>query len=141
MADARLRDKWDDAEAEASARDDAEAEASVREHTDEALALEFARRHARHMRYVDGWSKWMLYDGAVWAPDETLTVFSNARALCRDDAAAAPAKERARILSAKTVAAIVIAGPLGPGACRRRRPMGRRPDGAQLRRRGRPARY
>ena len=79
----------------------------VREHTDEALALEFARRHARLVRYVDGWSKWMLYDGAVWAADETLMVFSHARALCRDDAAAAPAKERARILSAKTVAATI----------------------------------
>ena len=81
---------------------------TVRDHTDEALALEFARRHARRLRYVDGWSKWMLYDGAVWAPDETLTVFSHARALCRDDAAAAPPKkDKARLLSAKTVAAVV----------------------------------
>src|SRR4051812_45319490 len=79
----------------------------VRDNTEDGLAIEFARRHSRQFRYVDGWSKWMLYDGSVWAPDETLTVFTRARELCHDAAAAAPLKERRRILSAKTVAAVV----------------------------------
>ncbi|RVD69863.1 MAG: hypothetical protein E5V62_03230 [Mesorhizobium sp.] len=80
---------------------------TVREHTDEALALEFARRHAMRTRYVDAWSRWMMWDGVVWAHDETLAVFNYARILCRDDAASAPPRERSRILSAKTVAAVV----------------------------------
>ncbi|GLS37229.1 phage/plasmid primase P4 [Mesorhizobium tianshanense] len=80
---------------------------TVKEHTDEALALEFARRHAMRTRYVDGWSRWMLFDGVVWAPDEILTVYNYARALCRDDAASAPPRDGGRILSAKTVAAVV----------------------------------
>ncbi len=79
----------------------------VKPHTEEALALEFARRHAQFIRYVDGWSKWMIFDGAVWAADETLMMFNHARALCREDAVSAPKKDQARLLSAKTVAAIV----------------------------------
>ena len=82
-------------------------EQSVKPHTDEALALAFAARHAEHVRYVAKWGRWMIYDGAVWMRDETLQIFSFARALCRDDAADAPANARARILSAKTYAAVV----------------------------------
>src|SRR4051794_15242131 len=62
----------------------------VRPYTDEALALEFARRHGPHVRYVAVWSKWMLYNGIVWRRDETLKVFTLSRALCREQALEAP---------------------------------------------------
>lgn len=79
----------------------------VKEHTDEALALEFARRHSSFFRYVADWNRWMLYDGVTWVRDETMRVYSDARALCRDDAACAPKSQKARILSARMVNAIV----------------------------------
>jgi len=79
----------------------------VKPHTDEALALAFAERHAGHLRYVAVWNRWLIYDAVVWRHDDTLQVFTLARELCRDDSAAAPARDKARILSAKTFAAVV----------------------------------
>lgn len=79
----------------------------VRDHTDEALALEFARRQAMFMRYVSDWNRWMLWDGIMWVRDETMLVFSEARALCREDAACAPKSLQTRLLSSRTVAAVV----------------------------------
>ncbi|MBX3583386.1 MAG: hypothetical protein KF810_15990 [Rhizobiaceae bacterium] len=80
---------------------------AIKPHTDEALALAFASRHAGHVRYVAQWGRWFLYNGSAWAPDHTLQVFSFGRALCRDEAAVAPDGARSRILSAKTFAAVV----------------------------------
>lgn len=79
----------------------------VREHTDEALALEFARRNAMKLRYVADWNRWMIYDGIMWVRDEILQVFTEARALCREDAACAKKAQQPKILSARTVNATV----------------------------------
>lgn len=79
------------------------------EHSEDWLALEFAGQHALTMRYVADWNRWMLYDGAVWQRDETMKVFDEARAICRDHAEMprVAAADRKRLKSARTVAAVI----------------------------------
>jgi putative DNA primase/helicase len=88
-------------------RDATAASPEVKEHTDEALALEFARRHSSFFRYVSDWNRWMIYDGEMWVRDELMRVYSESRALCREDSIAASKTMKAKILSARTVNAIV----------------------------------
>lgn len=77
------------------------------EFSDEALALAFATAHADDLRYVAKLNKWMIWDGKVWWPDDTLRAFDLARAACRAAAARAPDKRvAASIASAKTSAAV-----------------------------------
>jgi P4 family phage/plasmid primase-like protien len=77
-------------------------------HSEEALALSFAERHADTLRYVAKWGQWLIWDGTCWRTDETRRVFTLARELCREISKEAnkPA-ERKRIASAKTRAAVV----------------------------------
>jgi putative DNA primase/helicase len=75
--------------------------------TDEALALRFTDRLACEARYVAAWHRWMLYDGVVWRPDDTLQVFDEARAIRREAGEESrDPRAKARIGSAVTVAAI-----------------------------------
>jgi putative DNA primase/helicase len=77
-------------------------------HSEEAMALDFAARHAGDLRYVSKWGQWLIWDGACWHADETRKVFSLARALCRETAAKAnKVGTRRAIASAKTRAAVV----------------------------------
>jgi putative DNA primase/helicase len=77
-------------------------------HSEEAIALEFAARHAHELRYVAKWGQWLIWDGACWHADETRKVFSLARALCRENAAQLNKGATRRVIaSAKTRAAIV----------------------------------
>jgi putative DNA primase/helicase len=76
--------------------------------SEEALALAFAERHADGLRYVAKWGTWLRWDGACWRHDHTRKVFTLARALCREVANGVnSSKERKRIASAKTRAAVV----------------------------------
>lgn len=34
--------------------------------SDEALALEFAKRHAADLRFVAAWNKWLFWNGTHW---------------------------------------------------------------------------
>jgi len=73
----------------------------------EALADRLSARLSVVARYVASWNRWMLFDGRAWRPDETLRVFSHARAICRAAAQEAGDKrDKARIGSAAMVAAI-----------------------------------
>jgi putative DNA primase/helicase len=103
-----------DAEAEAKARAQREADeeggpllSRAPFGTDEALALEFAARHADKLRYVALWSQWFAWTGTHWKLDSTLHAFDRARAICREFAAMCnKPKIAAALASAKTVAAI-----------------------------------
>jgi putative DNA primase/helicase len=76
--------------------------------SEEAMALEFAARHANDLRYVSRWGQWLIWDGSCWHADETRKVFSLARSLCRENAAKLnKGNTRRTIASAKTRAAIV----------------------------------
>jgi P4 family phage/plasmid primase-like protien len=75
--------------------------------TEDALALEFTRRHAEDWRYVAAWGQWLLWTGTHWRHETTLKAYHLARRVCRDAAASCPsAKVAARISSAGTVSAI-----------------------------------
>ncbi len=84
------------------------ADARPPEFSDEALALRFAERHADDLRYVAAWGRWLRWDGARWASDDTLYAFDIARAVCRVAAASAEKPHiKTALASAKTVAATV----------------------------------
>lgn len=75
--------------------------------TDEALALQFAERHAGDLRYVAAWGKWLSWTGTHWRFDDTLQAFDHARRICREAAAACNKdKVAVAIASAKTVAGV-----------------------------------
>ena len=78
------------------------------EFSDEALALRFADKHAYELRYIPGWGRWLRWTGARWLIDDTLMVFSFARAICRVASAELLPKQRQamQVASAKTVAAV-----------------------------------
>lgn len=50
------------------------------EYADDALALRFTEEHKDELRYVQGWGKWLLWDGQRWAFDDTLKAFDFSRA-------------------------------------------------------------
>lgn len=52
--------------------------------SDDALAASFARRHERHLRYVQNWGKWVDWDGVLWRGDETLKTLHLVRLMCRE---------------------------------------------------------
>jgi putative DNA primase/helicase len=74
--------------------------------SEEALALQFAARHAGNLRYVAMWNRWLYWDGARWAFDETKKAFSLSRDMCREVAATVNKGAKA-IASAKTRAAVI----------------------------------
>jgi putative DNA primase/helicase len=77
------------------------------EFSDDALALEFTKRHGDELRYVAAWGKWLGWDGIRWTFDDTLTVFDKARAVAREFAIACTnADQKLKIANAGRVAAI-----------------------------------
>jgi putative DNA primase/helicase len=54
--------------------------------SDEALALEFAARHADDLRFVAAWNRWLFWNGTHWQFEETLRALDFAREVCRDTA-------------------------------------------------------
>jgi len=77
------------------------------EFSDEALALLFAERHANDLRYVEGWRKWLAWDGKRWRFDNTLHAFDRARFICREASSQAnDPRVRMAVASAKTVTAV-----------------------------------
>ena len=57
--------------------------------TEDALAIEFARQHGEHLRYLAAWNRWLMWDGCRWNVDKTIHVFDLARRICREAAAKA----------------------------------------------------
>ena len=77
------------------------------EFADEALALNFSKRHAEDLKYVASWGKWLLWDGTRWVIEETLKAYDMARAICRESAGDCGDTRIAKsIASAKTVSAV-----------------------------------
>lgn len=77
--------------------------------SEEALALRFSRQYAHDLRYVDGWGRWMCWDGQRWREDATLAVFDRARRVCRAASAECGDDESriaVRLAAANTVYAI-----------------------------------
>jgi putative DNA primase/helicase len=80
---------------------------TVPEFSDEALALEFARRQADELRYVAPWGKWLIWSNGIWRFDDTLESFGRARALCRDESGRCRSDTRAfDTVKIRTIAAV-----------------------------------
>jgi putative DNA primase/helicase len=76
--------------------------------TEDALALEFTRRHRQDLRFVSEWGQWFRWDGTRWATERTLRVFDLARTITREVSSDLKnPRLRARIQAASTVSAIV----------------------------------
>jgi putative DNA primase/helicase len=76
-------------------------------YSEEALALRFAERHERDMRFLAARGKWLFWAGTHWEFDDTLACYDKARAVCREAAAKCSKPGIAStIASAKTVAAV-----------------------------------
>jgi len=76
--------------------------------SEEALALRFSRQYEGELRYVDGWSQWMCWDGMRWCEDDRLAVFDRCRTICRQASAEcgdAKIRDAMKIAAAQTVAA------------------------------------
>lgn len=76
------------------------------EFADDALALNFSSHYGAHLRYVDAWSRWFIWDGQVWKHDDTLAVYDLCRRTCRSYATNAPPTVQKAITSGKTIAAV-----------------------------------
>ena len=75
--------------------------------TDEALALTFSALHAKQLRHVAAWGRWLVWDGSRWAPDSTLATFDRSRAVCRRASSLCEStRVAAKVASASTVAAV-----------------------------------
>jgi putative DNA primase/helicase len=76
--------------------------------SEEALALDFAARHAGDLRHVALWGRWLYWNDHHWAFDETHRAFSLARRICREAAVRINKPSAAKaIASAKTRAAVI----------------------------------
>lgn len=76
---------------------------AVAELTEDELALAFVAEHP-DLRFVQGWGKWMEWDGARWSEDSTLHVYDLVRAYIREYAFSA--RNPSAFLKAATVAAV-----------------------------------
>lgn len=76
--------------------------------SDDALALEFAEKHAEELRYSAGLD-WLRFDGQRWLPDTRLRRYDAARAICRAAATTHSHNPKAasRLASAGTVSAVI----------------------------------
>lgn len=76
--------------------------------TEDALALEFSRRHADELRYVHEWGCWLRWDGSRWTEERTLAVFDLTRAMLRElSASTSNTRLIMKLESSATVAAVV----------------------------------
>jgi P4 family phage/plasmid primase-like protien len=75
--------------------------------SDDAIALRFTGQFRRALKFVADWNRWMVWDGKVWRRDNTLRIFDLIRRVAREiGPEASDDKDRARLASASTVAAI-----------------------------------
>lgn len=82
-------------------------------YSDDALALEFAEKHATSTRFVHPWSQWLHYEAGCWKRDRKKGFFDMSRTICREASdqylttEPKPSESVAKQLtSAKTVAAV-----------------------------------
>ena len=73
--------------------------------TEDAWAYQFAERHVDHLRWVQGFGRWKVYDGQVWRDDATLEARECVRRLLRE-VAKASGKKAPKLACAKTVSAV-----------------------------------
>jgi putative DNA primase/helicase len=76
--------------------------------SEDALALLLADIHADKLRYIAKWHQWMRFDGKKWGIDETASVFSMARLVCREAATRVNKPKEAKALASNRTKAAVV---------------------------------
>jgi putative DNA primase/helicase len=72
-----------------------------------ALAEELVAEHGTDRRYVSKWSRWMLFDGRLWAEEDTLEIFALSKKVAKRAAAATEnTSVKKRLAANQTVAAM-----------------------------------
>lgn len=74
--------------------------------SEDALALQFTRRHRDQFIYCAEWGSWLRWDGRRWARERTLAALDLARDVCREATTGEEKRLRSRVRSAQTVAAV-----------------------------------
>jgi putative DNA primase/helicase len=74
--------------------------------SEDSLALDFSTRYGGLLRYVPKWGQWLTWTGSRWKPDEVCAAFDRARRVCREYALTGGPRDRVRIASAATAAAV-----------------------------------
>ncbi len=77
------------------------------EYTEDGVAEKFADQNP-DLRWCQTWGKWLIWDGAVWKQDETVSVYDKIRLFCRENSGGQGLKEPEviRQCSASFVAAV-----------------------------------
>jgi putative DNA primase/helicase len=73
----------------------------------EALAMQFADMHSSALRYVSKQSRWLIYDGTRWLPDEKMRIFTLVRKFCRHVSAEVNDPRDAKLIAHKNTVASV----------------------------------
>lgn len=76
------------------------------EFAEDAIALHFSSAYGNHLRFVDAWGRWYIWDRSVWRKDETLLVFDMVRRTCRSYSVNAPPLIQRTITSGKTISSV-----------------------------------
>lgn len=76
------------------------------DNSEDALALEFATRYERQLRYTPGMD-WQHFDGQQWSDDAGLRRMTLSRELCRDTATGLDDRTAKKLKSSSTVNAVV----------------------------------
>src|SRR5215471_11306022 len=78
--------------------------------SEDFLALSFTARHARDLRYVAMWGRWLQWDSAIWKVEGTLAAYDLSRQVVRQHAVElaqiSNGDTPTKLASAKTVAAV-----------------------------------
>ena len=75
--------------------------------TEDAIALQFSRFHP-NLLWCQVWGKWLIWSGTVWTLDQTVHVYDQVRAFCRNSSewiAESPADKK-KFCSAAFIAAV-----------------------------------
>ena len=88
--------------------DHARAEARAPAFSDEALALLFADRHGKDLRFVAALGSFYIWKQGVWQVDKTLEVYDWARRLCREVASTCGNKRWAKQIATKSTVSAVV---------------------------------
>ncbi len=53
-------------------------------YTDQALAARFTNKYGEHLKFVNGWGRWLVWEGTRWRIDETLQVMYLCRMIAKE---------------------------------------------------------
>lgn len=77
--------------------------------SEDALALRFADKHERDLRYVSQWGKWYIWDDNYWRLDNKMQSWSMVRRMCREESSKSKTNKATLVARAKVAAVHFLA--------------------------------